>query len=147
MLKKSVIVMIVATLAHRPPALGEDAQSRILVDLPAPMRGHMFANMRDHLLALAEIQEFLGAGAFDKAAETAENRLGMSSLASHNAAHMAQFMPKEMQDIGSRMHASASRFALIAQESTVDGDAKRAIAALSDVTRQCVACHAAYRVQ
>ncbi|MBI5751292.1 MAG: hypothetical protein HZA59_03975 [Hydrogenophilales bacterium] len=34
----------------------------------------------------------------------------MTSLASHGAAHMAQYMPKAMQDIGTDMHHAASRF-------------------------------------
>lgn len=69
----------------------------------------------------------------------------MSSLAAHGASHMAPHMPKAMQEIGTRMHGAASQFALIAEESAVDGDAKRAIGGLSRVMQQCVACHAAFR--
>jgi hypothetical protein len=109
------------------------------------MRQHMLSNMRDHLVAITEIQEALSSGAFDRAAEIAEQRIGMSSLISHGATHMAPHMPKEMQDLGTRMHRAASRFAVIAQENAVDGDARRAIGALSRVTQQCVSCHAAFR--
>lgn len=123
---------------------GEDP--RTLVELPAPMVQHMLGNMRDHLLSMSEIQQALAAGAYDRAADIAENRIGMSSLAAHGAAHMAPYMPKPMQDIGTQMHHAASRFALVAQESAVDGNLKRALASLSDVTQQCVACHATYRV-
>ena len=58
---------------------------------------------------------------------------------------MASFMPKPMQDIGTQMHKAASQFALVAQGNWVDGNVTRAIGALSRVTEQCVACHAAYR--
>lgn len=58
---------------------------------------------------------------------------------------MAPFMPKPMQDIGTQMHKAASQFALVAQDSSADGNALRAVGALSDITRQCVACHSAYR--
>jgi len=119
--------------------------SRELVNLPAPMVQHMLGNMRDHLLAITEIQQSLGKGDFQRAAEVAEKRIGMSSLESHGAAHMAPLMPKPMQDIGTQMHKAASKFALVAQESSADGNALRAVGALSEITKQCVACHSAYR--
>lgn len=119
--------------------------SRELVKMPAPMVQHMLSNMRDHLLAITEIQQSLGKGDYQRAAEIAEKRIGMSSLGSHGASHMAPFMPKPMQDIGTQMHKAASQFALVAQESSVDGNTQRAVGALSEITKQCVACHASYR--
>lgn len=119
---------------------------RQLVKLPEPMRVHMLASMRDHLATINEIQAALAKGEYDKAADTAENRLGMSSLAAHNAEHMAPFMPKAMQETGTEMHHAASRFARTAQEVAVDGTLATALESLSQVTRQCVACHAAYRI-
>jgi hypothetical protein len=106
------------------------------------MKTHMLGNMRDHLQALYEIQATLAAGQLDKAADIAESRIGMSSLISHNAAHMAPFMPEGMQSIGTEMHHAASRFAMTANE----GDLPKALQALSEVTAQCVACHMNYRV-
>ena len=44
-----------------------------------------------------------------------------------------------------QMHKAASQFALVAQETGADGNTQRAVAALSKITEQCVACHAAYR--
>jgi hypothetical protein len=122
-----------------------NADARQLVKMPAPMSEHMLSNMRDHLLAITEIQRALGSGEFERAAAIAEKRIGMSSLESHGASHMAPFMPKAMQEIGTQMHRAASQFALVAQETGADGNVARAIAALSKVTEQCVACHAAYR--
>ena len=124
------------------PAAAADQEARELVKLPDMMKQHMLANMRDHLLALHEIQAALAKGDLDQAGDIAEHRIGMSSLAMHNAAHMAPFMPKGMQDIGTEMHHAASRFAVTAQE----GDLPKALDALSKVTQQCVACHASYRV-
>jgi cytochrome c556 len=126
-------------------AAGGEGDTRQRVEFPEMMRQHMLANMRDHLMAITEIQHALSSGAFDRAAEIAETRIGMSSLKSHGAAHMAPFMPKQMQEIGTEMHRLASQFAAIAQESAVDGDVKRAVGALAKVTKQCVTCHAAYR--
>ena len=102
--------------------------------------------MRDHLLALQEINVALSRNEFDKAASIAEQRLGMSSLELHGAEHIAPFMPQAMQDMGTSMHHAASRFALEAQNASVSNDVRPALAALGSVMQQCVACHAAYRL-
>lgn len=120
---------------------------RVAVEMPDMMKSHMLANMRDHLLTLSEIQSALAIGAYDIAADLAEKRLGMTSLESHGASHMAGFMPKGMQDIGNAMHRAASRFAVAAQEAQVTRDLPRVLGALSGVTQQCVACHAGYRLK
>ena len=122
------------------------ADARQLVKFPEPMRLHTIGNMRDHLLALQEIDEALARNDFDKAATVAEQRLGMSSLEAHGAAHLAPYMPQGMQDIGTRMHRAASRFAVEAQNASVSNDVRPALAALGTVMQQCVACHAAYRL-
>jgi hypothetical protein len=132
-------------LVAQPGAADPDARSgdtRTKVELPDMMKTHMLGNMRDHLQALSQIQAALAKGELDKAGDIAEARIGMSSLVSHNASHMAPFMPKGMQDIGTEMHHAASRFAMIANE----GDLSRALDGLSKVTEQCVACHMNYRV-
>jgi len=49
--------------------------------------------------------------------------------------------------MGTEMHRAASRFALIAQEASVDRDLSPALKGLSAVTAQCNACHAAYRIR
>jgi hypothetical protein len=141
---KRVVVFIIAVAMCAMSAVADD-DARQLVKMPAPMSQHMLSNMRDHLLAITEIQRALGAGEYQRAADIAEQRIGVSSLASHGASHMAPFMPKPMQDIGNQMHTAASQFALVAQETGADGNVARAVGALSKVTEQCVACHAAYR--
>jgi len=122
------------------------ADARQLVTFPEPMRIHTITSMRDHLLALQEIDVALSQNAFDKAAVIAEQRLGMSSLELHGAAHIAPFMPQGMQDIGTQMHRTASRFAIEAQTASVSNDVRPALAALGTVMQQCVACHAAFRL-
>jgi hypothetical protein len=126
-----------------PPA----ADTRQDVAFPEALRAQTLANMRDHLLALQEIQEALAHEDFDRAADTAERRLGMSSMQLHGAHEVAQFMPAGMQAVGSEMHRHASRFAVAAKEAAATGDMRPAIAALAEVTRRCVACHMSYRVR
>ncbi|MGE5616633.1 MAG: hypothetical protein ACM3X5_06930, partial [Bacillota bacterium] len=121
--------------------------SRQLVEFPEPMRLHTIASMRDHLLALQEIDIALSKADFATASRIAEQRLGMSSLERHGAAHLAPYMPQGMQDIGTAMHRSASRFAVEAENASVSNDVRPALTALGAIMSQCVACHAAYRLR
>ena len=123
------------------------ADLRVPVHFPESLRQHTLANMRDHLLTLQQIQEALAAGAFDLAAETSEQRLGLSSLRLHGAHDVAKYMPLDMQEIGTRMHVAASRFAVEAANAGATADLKAPLAALSQVTAQCAACHSAYRLE
>ncbi len=147
-MQKSLLATLAASgLLALPMPLAAEDDARVAVDMPAMMQIHMLANMRDHLTAIQEIQNHLAAGEYDAAAEISEKRLGMSSLDTHGASHMAGFMPKGMQETGTAMHQAASRFAVTAQETAVTRDLPRALGALSRVTAQCVACHAAYRLK
>lgn len=137
------LLPIAVLTAYRPAISFAAGDSRVLVELPEMMQQHMLSNMRDHLAAIDEILVYLGQGELDRAAETAEYRLGMSSLDSHGASRMARFMPGGMREAGTAMHKAASRFSLKAQE----GDALAAYGALSDITAACVACHAGYRIR
>ena len=120
-----------------------DNDSRQLVKLPEMMQQHMMSNMRDHLVVINEILINLANDKLDQAADIAERRLGMTSLKSHGASHMAKYMPEGMQKTGTSMHRAASRFALKAQE----GEVLPAYGALSEVTSACVACHSGYRIR
>jgi hypothetical protein len=120
-----------------------DEDPRQLVRMPEMMQQHMMSNMRDHLAAINEILITMASGELERAADVAESRLGMSSLESHGASHMARFMPEGMQQAGTDMHRAASRFALKAQE----GEVLPACVALSEVTSACVACHSGYRIR
>lgn len=122
------------------------ADERRLVDFPEPLRSRTLANMRDHLIALGEMQDALAKGQFDRASDLAEQRLGMSSLKTHGAHEVARYMPQGMQDAGTAMHRSASQFATIAKDASVTGDLRPALAALARVNQACVACHAGYRL-
>lgn len=129
---------------HPPPAAPD---TRTPVRFPEPLRTHTLANMRDHLQALGQIQEALSTGAFDRASDLAEQRLGMSSLRMHGAHEVAKYMPQGMQQAGTAMHRSASQFALVAKDASVTGDLKPALAALARLNQTCVACHAGYRLR
>jgi hypothetical protein len=136
---------------HRHPAAEAGTVSatdvRQEVTFPPQLKQYTLSNMRDHLLALQEMQSALAQQAYDRAAEVAEQRLGMSSLGRHGAHEVAKFMPSGMQEAGSAMHRNASRFAIAARDVSATGDLKPALAAMSEVTAACVACHSGYRLK
>lgn len=137
----NIVATVLMLFAGNISVASEDP--RQLVELPEMMQRHMMSNMRDHLAALDEILMNMANGHLDQAAEVAESRLGMSSLESHGASHMAKFMPEGMREAGTSMHKAASRFALRAQE----GELLPAYTALSEITSACVACHSGYRIR
>jgi hypothetical protein len=138
-------------MQHMPP------DTRQALDFPQPMREHMLSNMRAHLEAIGEVLAALAANDPAKAGEIAETRLGMSSPGAAGcrpftvnegmAAMMARHMPEPMRAIGLAMHQSASKFAEEAKLAKTSGDTKPALAALAEVTQNCAACHAAYRLK
>ncbi len=135
------------------------ADNRQEVDLPPHLRQHMLSNMRGHLEALQDILAALSAGDSGKAAVIAETRLGLDSPGaaacnpngqadmSAMAAMMAEHMPAEMRSLGLAMHQSASGFAKVAAKTKAGDDIKPVLAALSQVTQHCAACHSAYRLK
>ena len=135
------VIFSTAILLGMASSAFSEGDERKFVEMPKMMQQHQLANMRDHLKAIDEILMNMANDNLDIAADIAEARLGMSSLSSHGASHMAQVIPKEMGAIGTSMHKAASRFALKAQE----GDALAAYKTLQGVTAACVACHAGYR--
>ena len=120
---------------------------RMAVQFPPELKDHTLANMRDHLLALQQIQDALSRSDYDVAAKISEDRLGMSSLTAHGAHEVAKYMPQGMQDAGTSMHRGASRFAVSLQEAAITGDLRKPLGELANVTASCVACHAGYRLQ
>jgi cytochrome c556 len=140
-----------ASSAHSQQIHGRDhaipQDTRQVVHFPEVLRIHTLANMRDHLLALQQIDEALADQDFDEVARISESRLGSSSLEAHGAHQLAPYMPKGMQDFGTAMHTAASRLAIAAIDAGATGDHRPTLAALGQVMKQCVACHAAYRVQ
>ncbi len=124
--------------------------ARELVKLPEPMQEHMLSNMRDHLASLNKIIGDVSEDKFDQAAKVAEQRLGMSSLPAHDAAHMAPFFPKPMQDMGTSMHHAGSRLVIVLQNAAITPGAQsmqEINRALHEITSACTGCHAAYRIR
>ena len=114
-------------------------------ELPGHVSKQLMSNMRDHLQALEEITLLLAESKYIEAADTAEIRLGMSSVEIHYQKFVGKYMPKGMRKIGRQMHKAASDFALSAREAEKDRGLNKALSALSQVMNQCVACHELYK--
>ncbi len=123
-------------------ATSASADDRQFVQFPEMMRGHMMMNMRDHMSALAEAQSLVAAEEWDRASDVIERRVGMSSMESHGASHMAPLMPPAMRALGTEMHREASRLSRTLSEA----DLQKAMAGFAALTKRCIACHAGFRV-
>ncbi|MDX2506949.1 MAG: hypothetical protein QNL62_21085 [Gammaproteobacteria bacterium] len=141
----TTLISILMFLALSIPVIANaDRQS---AELPSHVSRQLMSNMRDHLEVLEEITLLLSEDKYVEAADTAEKNLGMTSVEIHYQKFIGKYMPKGMRNIGRQMHEAASDFALSAREAEKDGSVNRAIAALSQVMKQCVACHNAYRAE
>ncbi|MDA8328493.1 MAG: hypothetical protein M0Z83_05935 [Betaproteobacteria bacterium] len=145
--------------------------TRQVVKVPAAVRAHFLAGMRQHLVEIADIQAALANGEFERAAQIAQQHLGLSAPGSaacrmpsmagnpSDAQHfpsisgalsassdIAPYMPKAMHDVGVSMHHAADRFAAVSRAAASTSDYPVTLRALSKVTEGCVACHAQFRV-
>ncbi len=82
----AIILLITACLSTTSAA---DSDTREQVKFPEMMQQHMLSNMRDHLVVINEILIYLTTDEMDKAADIAENRLGMSAMSPPVSAYMS----------------------------------------------------------
>ena len=135
----AVMTVLLAGAVH-----AADGDPRVAVPVSADTLLHERGLMRDHLAAMAQIEHDLAAHRFDAAAHVAQMHLGLSVMTPQQMLRMHRDMPKAMQRIGMRMHRAGENLAVQIQNAAATGDVGPAVQALSKVTSQCVACHAAY---
>ncbi len=114
-------------------------------ELPSHVSKQLMSNMRGNLDTLEKITHLLAESNYAEAADMAEKHLGMSSVEIHYQKFVGKYLPKGMRQISRRMHQAATDFALSAREAEKDEDLSKAFVALSQVMKQCVACHELYR--
>jgi hypothetical protein len=129
-----------------PPAPPEDP--RVFVEMPELQRELLRQEMQEILVALNDIVGYLAEGDLSAAGETAESRMGISTMGKHAAATRGlggpgRFMPDAMRQMGFGLHEAASRFAKVAE----DGDPVETMRALQGLTATCLTCHMAYRTR
>jgi len=142
-LQRSLLTSVFFLLALSIPVIAN--AERQSADLPSHVSKQLMSNMRNYLESLEQITYLLSESEYVQAADTAEKNLGMSSVEIHYKRFVGKYMPKGMRSISKQMHKAASHFALSAREAEKDGELNKALAALSLVMKQCVACHDLYR--
>lgn len=149
----------------------QSSDTRQVVKVPAAVRDHFLAGMRQHLAEMADIQAALANSEFKRAAQIAQQHLGLSAPGSaacrmpsmadnpsdtphfprisgtpSASSDIAPYMPKAMHDAGVSMHHAADQFAAVSRAAAASSNYPAALHALSKVTEACVACHAQFRV-
>ena len=174
MIKKLPIILLsIFLLPLSYLVMAEETDHRNLVEMPPKMQQHFLANMRGHFVSLDAIIAALADKDFEKAADIADNQLGMrkrhqcedAGHENHKGHHQeldhksvsrelasdkspehkgfGKVMPPEMKAMGMQLHHAASEFATVAR----NGDTQESLKALQNVTSACVACHQAFRVR
>lgn len=116
------------------------------VEMPDFASEHFKKLMRGHLDTLQEVILLLSQREYAKAADTAEQGLGMSSVEMHFERHVGKYMPKGMRAQGERMHEAATRFATDARNAAQEDELDKALSSLSVMIEGCVSCHSVYRL-
>ncbi len=169
--KLQTILLSLFLLSLSSLVMGEETDSRNLVEMPPKMQQHFLANMRGHFVSLDAIIAALADEDFEKAADIADNQLGMrkrhqcedAGHENHKGHHQdldhksvskeldkgqkhkgfGKMMPPEMKAMGMQLHQAASNFAAVAR----NGDTQESLKALQKVSSACVACHQSFRVR
>jgi hypothetical protein len=141
---KALISVLMFLALSIPVIANADRQS---AQLPSHVSKQLMSNMRDNLETLENITHLLAESNYAEAADMAEKHLGMSSVEIHYQKFVGKYLPKGMRQISRQMHQAATDFASSAREAEKDGDLNKALAALSQVMKQCVACHELYRAK
>lgn len=112
--------------------------TRISLDLPAPMKQHQLSNMREHVEAIKSIVGLMAEDKFDDASKIAHDKLGLtpemqamcSMMGGENFRKLGFAFHKSGDDLGDALHT---------------GDIKASLNALNKTMQYCVTCHATYR--
>ncbi len=139
---KALISVLVFLVLSIPVIANAERQS---AELPSHVSKQLMSNMRGNLDTLEKITHLLAKSNYAEAADTAEKHLGMSSVEIHYQKFVGKYLPKGMRQISKQMHQAATDFALSAREAEKNDDLKKALTALSQIMKQCVACHKLYR--
>jgi len=169
MTKKLMLILLsILLLPLSSLVMAEKTDPRNMVEMPAKMQQHFLSNMRRHLISLDAIIAALADEDFEKAADIADNQLGMGKRHQcdddgHKNQHkgvdhksmtkglgkdpknkgFGKMMPPEMKAMGMQLHHAASDFAAVARK----GDQQESLKALQKVSTTCVACHQTFRVR
>ena len=116
-----------------------DPRQRLV--LPAQQRDGVLAEMRLMLGAMSGVIDGLSRNDPKAAAEAARSA-GMT-VAVDTAPQLQALLPPEFRDLGMATHRS---FDSLADRLAAGATTSQALSGLADITRNCIGCHATYRI-
>lgn len=114
------------------------ADSRISLDLPAPMKQHQLSNMREHVEAIKSIVGLMAENKFEDASKIAHSKLGLSP---EMQAMCGMFNNENFNKLGLAFHKSGDELGDALQSK----DVNTSLRALNKTMQYCVTCHTTYR--
>ncbi|RUA31742.1 MAG: hypothetical protein DSY76_01130 [Bacteroidetes bacterium] len=115
--------------------------TRTTVKYAPDLRELVMSEMRDYLVIMAEIQQGIAENNPDKIYEAA-SRQGQASI-DETPARLLKLSPLACKQMGFRGH---HLFQAIADSAKTNYNPKTTIKQMADLTNNCVACHATYKV-
>ncbi|HUH93091.1 MAG TPA: hypothetical protein VL742_08095 [Casimicrobiaceae bacterium] len=140
----AVLLIVIAATSYKFIVAGSTAKSpdgRVAIVLEPGERDLTLREMRDFLAGVQTMADRLAHGDMHAVAAAARG-MGMARTHDVPTAMMGK-LPLGFKSMALGVH---QQFDTIAADAAVGGDSRHTHMQLSDVLRQCVACHAAYRV-
>ena len=127
---------------HTTPLAAADTRELLTLS-PGALSG-LRTDMQHMLVSLSLVLDALSAGKRKEAAQTLEERLGMTAMNTHPGMMKAnKELPEAARMLGMSAHQSASRLAASLEKASPE----QVFAGLHEVAAGCAACHSAYRAR
>ena len=139
--------MAVCLLIAPTSVFAADTPQRTVVDVPDDIRIAMADVMRQQLAALDAVMAIIATGDYGKAADVAEDGLGMTASARYRSERFRPYMPDAMRQLGGVTHKAGSRLSKVLWAADLQSpeEAHAAVSkALSELVSGCNGCHSAY---
>jgi cytochrome c556 len=112
--------------------------TRISLNLPPQKAQHQLMNMRNHVVAVQTIINYLANDEFDKASGIAHSQLGLTEEMQKMC---TSFSNPDFVSLGLEFHKSADKLS----ETLKTGDKNKSLLALSTTLSYCINCHETFR--
>ncbi len=121
---------------------GPKADTRVELQIPAPMKVMQKGMMRQHLDTVSEITAALAANDLTRASAIAKEKLGWNPAEEQRCNAVAEMTRQpDFIKFGKAVHLKADELS----EAAKAGDRDKALVHLSELIRNCNACHATFR--
>jgi hypothetical protein len=135
---------VILSIAFAPGGRGEEGETRVAISLTAPEKAYVLGQMRLFVASVQEIVAALAAGDRASAAKAAAARgAKRQAMEQDMPPTLPAKLPETWKTLGRPMR---QEFDALAQGLAAGEDTSRSLARLGEVMRNCVGCHAAYRL-